>query len=151
MRVGAVHTDPRPGIDVQLAVNHDLISGMSWHRRREGGVVVDLEHLTRRDLDLEPLVAARLRGVGHVFEADGATWLRTTDFGDDKDRVLRKSDGDWTYFAGDCAYYLDKRERGFDRVVIMLGADHHGYLGRMRAMAACFCSTPSTSGWSPTA
>jgi arginyl-tRNA synthetase len=77
-----------------------------------------------------------------VYEADGATWLRTTDFGDDKDRVLRKSDGDWTYFAADCAYYLDKRERGFDRVVIMLGADHHGYIGRMKAMAACFGDDP---------
>ncbi|MDY7089397.1 MAG: arginine--tRNA ligase [Actinomycetota bacterium] len=85
----------------------------------------------------------RLREQGHVFEADGATWLRTTDFGDDKDRVLRKSDGDWTYFAADCAYYLDKRKRGFDRVVIMLGADHHGYIGRMKAMAACFGDDPA--------
>ena len=84
----------------------------------------------------------RLRAQGHVFESDGATWLRTTEFGDDKDRVLRKSDGDWTYFAADCAYYLDKRERGFDRVVIMLGADHHGYIGRMKAMAACFGDDP---------
>jgi arginyl-tRNA synthetase len=85
---------------------------------------------------------AKLRTQGHVYEADGATWLRTTDFRDDKDRVLRKSDGDWTYFAADCAYYLDKRERGFDRVVIMLGADHHGYIGRMRAMVACFGDQP---------
>ncbi|GIE93863.1 arginine--tRNA ligase [Paractinoplanes rishiriensis] len=84
----------------------------------------------------------KLREQGHVFEADGATWLRTTDFGDDKDRVLRKSDGDWTYFAADCAYYLDKRKRGFGRVVIMLGADHHGYIGRMKAMAACFGDDP---------
>jgi arginyl-tRNA synthetase len=87
----------------------------------------------------------RLREQGHIFEADGATWLRTTDFGDDKDRVLRKSDGDWTYFAADCAYYLDKRERGFDRVVIMLGADHHGYIGRMKAMAACFGDDPDVN------
>ncbi|MEU6021676.1 arginine--tRNA ligase [Micromonospora sp. NPDC048871] len=85
----------------------------------------------------------RLREQGHIFEADGATWLRTTDFGDDKDRVLRKSNGEWTYFAADCAYYLDKRERGFDRVVIMLGADHHGYIGRMKAMAACFGDDPA--------
>ena len=84
----------------------------------------------------------RLREQGHIEERDGATWLRTTDFGDDKDRVLRKSDGDWTYFAADCAYYLDKRKRGFDRVVIMLGADHHGYIGRMKAMAACFGDDP---------
>ncbi|GAB7043594.1 MULTISPECIES: arginine--tRNA ligase [Catenuloplanes] len=84
----------------------------------------------------------RLTAQGHTFERDGAVWLRTTDFGDDKDRVLRKSDGDWTYFAADCAYYLDKRERGFDRVVIMLGADHHGYIGRMKAMSACFGDDP---------
>jgi arginyl-tRNA synthetase len=87
----------------------------------------------------------RLTEQGHTFEADGATWLRTTEFGDDKDRVLRKSDGDWTYFAADCAYYLDKRERGFDRVVIMLGADHHGYIGRMKAMSACFGDDPATN------
>jgi arginyl-tRNA synthetase len=96
----------------------------------------------RGELDL---ALTRLREQGHVFDADGATWLRTTDFGDDKDRVLRKSNGEWTYFAADCAYYLDKRERGADRVVIMLGADHHGYIGRMRAMAACFGDDPDTS------
>ncbi|WP_041823575.1 arginine--tRNA ligase [Streptantibioticus cattleyicolor] len=87
---------------------------------------------------------ARLREGGHVFEADGAVWLRTTDFGDDKDRVLVKGDGSWTYFTADCAYYLDKRSRGFERVVIMLGADHAGYVGRMRAMAACFGDDPDT-------
>jgi arginyl-tRNA synthetase len=87
----------------------------------------------------------RLRSQGHVYDSDGAIWLRTTDFGDDKDRVLRKSDGDWTYFAADCAYYLDKRQRGFDRVVIMLGADHHGYIGRMKARAACFGDDPAQS------
>ncbi|HXR73787.1 arginine--tRNA ligase [Actinocrinis sp.] len=85
---------------------------------------------------------ARLREQGHVFEQDGAVWLRTTDFGDDKDRVVKKSDGAWTYFAADCAYYLDKRSRGFDRVVIMLGADHHGYIGRIKAMVACFGDDP---------
>ena len=85
---------------------------------------------------------ARLRELGHIFEADGAIWLRTTEFGDDKDRVIIKSDGEAAYIAGDLAYYLDKRERGFDRVVIMLGADHHGYIGRMMAMCAAFGDTP---------
>jgi len=85
---------------------------------------------------------ATLREQGHVFEADGAVWLRTTDFGDDKDRVLRKSDGEWTYFAADCAYYIDKRARGFDRLVYMLGADHHGYVGRLKAIAACAGDDP---------
>jgi arginyl-tRNA synthetase len=85
---------------------------------------------------------ARLRQSGHVYEADGATWVRTTDFGDDKDRVYARSNGEFTYFAADCAYYLDKRGRGFDKVVIILGADHHGYISRMRAVAACFGDDP---------
>lgn len=85
---------------------------------------------------------ARLEEAGHMFEQDGAKWLRTTDFGDDKDRVVIKSDGDAAYIAGDIAYYLDKRERGFDEVVMMLGADHHGYIGRLQAVAAAFGDTP---------
>jgi arginyl-tRNA synthetase len=85
---------------------------------------------------------ARLRQLGHVYEADGATWVRTADFGDDKDRVYVRSNGEFTYFAADCAYYLDKRGRGFGKVIIILGADHHGYIGRMRAVAACFGDDP---------
>lgn len=84
----------------------------------------------------------RLRSLGQVYDSDGAVWLRTTDFGDDKDRVLVKSDGVGTYFLSDAAYYLNKRSRGFDKILIMLGADHHGYVGRMRAMAACFGDNP---------
>jgi arginyl-tRNA synthetase len=87
----------------------------------------------------------RLRGLGHMYEQDGALWLRTTEFGDDKDRVVIKSDGDPAYISGDLAYYLDKRERGFDRVVIMLGADHSGYVGRMMAMCAAFGDTPGVN------
>jgi arginyl-tRNA synthetase len=87
----------------------------------------------------------RLTKEGHVFQQDGATWLRTTTFGDDKDRVLVKADGEWTYFAADAAYYLDKRERGFDRVVIMLGADHHGYVGRYRALVAAYGDDPEAN------
>jgi arginyl-tRNA synthetase len=70
---------------------------------------------------------------GHSYRSDGALWLRTTDFGDDKDRVLERSSGEHTYFASDIAYAQHKRERGFDRMVYVLGADHHGYIGRMRA------------------
>ena len=84
----------------------------------------------------------RLRSLGRIYEADGAVWLRTTDFGDDKDRVVIKSDGEPAYISGDLAYYLDKRERGFDRVLILLGADHHGYIGRLMAMCAAFGDTP---------
>ncbi|MEV8094128.1 arginine--tRNA ligase [Kitasatospora sp. NPDC085879] len=79
----------------------------------------------------------RLREQGHVFDQDGAIWLRTTDFGDDKDRVLVKADGETTYFAADAAYYLSKRDRGSEVSVYMLGADHHGYVNRLKAIAAC--------------
>jgi arginyl-tRNA synthetase len=79
----------------------------------------------------------RLREQGHVYEEGGAVWLRTTDFGDDKDRVLIKADGEYTYFASDTAYYVDKRTRGFDINIYLLGADHHGYVNRLRAVAAC--------------
>ncbi|MEQ4497883.1 arginine--tRNA ligase [Nocardioides kribbensis] len=84
----------------------------------------------------------KLRAQGHLFDADGALWMRTTDFDDDKDRVLVKSDGALTYFASDTAYYVDKRERGFDRCIYLLGADHHGYVNRLRAMAACAGDDP---------
>jgi arginyl-tRNA synthetase len=84
----------------------------------------------------------RLREQGHIFEQDGATWLRTTTFGDDKDRVVIKSDGEAAYISGDLAYYLNKRERGFERNIIMLGADHHGYVKRLMAMTAAFGDKP---------
>ena len=87
----------------------------------------------------------RLRELGHVFDEDGAIWLRSTDFGDDRDRVIVKSDGKAAYIAGDLAYYLDKRERGFDRCLIMLGADHHGYVQRMMAMCAAFGDEPGVN------
>jgi len=83
-----------------------------------------------------------LRAQGHVFEHEGAVWLRTTDFGDDKDRVLVRGNGETTYFAADAAYYIDKRERGFDKCVYLLGADHHGYVGRLKAIAACAGDDP---------
>jgi arginyl-tRNA synthetase len=83
-----------------------------------------------------------LRAAGHVYVADDATWLRTTDFGDDKDRVLIKGDGEMTYFASDSAYYVDKRSRGFDINIYLLGADHHGYVGRLKALAACAGDNP---------
>lgn len=84
----------------------------------------------------------KLKSQGHVFESEGATWLRTTDFGDDKDRVLIKSGGELTYFASDTAYYIDKRNRGFEICIYMLGADHHGYVGRLKATAACAGDDP---------
>lgn len=87
---------------------------------------------------------AKLRENGAIYEKDGATWLRTTDFGDDKDRVVIKSDGAPAYIAGDLAYFLDKRQRGFDLCIYMLGADHHGYIARLKAAAAALGDDPDT-------
>lgn len=110
------------------------------------GVVFDV-YFNERDLHQSGELDAALKRLteeGHTYNRDGATWFRTTDFGDDKDRVLVKADGEWTYFAADTAYYLNKRARGFDRVVIMLGADHHGYIGRYKAIAAASGDDPGT-------
>jgi arginyl-tRNA synthetase len=87
---------------------------------------------------------ARLREAGSIYENDGAVWLRTSDFGDDKDRVVIKSDGQPAYIAADIAYYLDKRQRGFDLCIYMLGADHHGYIARLKAVAAALGEDPAT-------
>ena len=87
----------------------------------------------------------KLRAEGHVFELDGATWLRTSEFDDDKDRVLIKADGELTYFASDTAYYVDKRARGFDVCIYLLGADHHGYVNRLRAVSACAGDDPDVN------
>ncbi|WP_460395858.1 arginine--tRNA ligase [Actinophytocola sediminis] len=89
-------------------------------------------------------VIAELKAHGHLYEADGAWWLRTTEFGDDKDRVAIKSDGDPAYIAGDIAYFRDKRRRGFDLCIYMLGADHHGYIARLKAAAAALDDDPNT-------
>jgi arginyl-tRNA synthetase len=111
---------------------------MMAHQREvleRAGVVFD-EWFSERSLHESGAVARVievLRELGHVYEADGATWLRTTDFGDDKDRVLIKSDGELTYLAPDIAYFMDKIRRGFDRLIYLWGADHHGYVPRMQA------------------
>ncbi len=84
----------------------------------------------------------RLRRQGHVFEMDDAVWVRTTDFGDDKDRVIRRANGEYTYFAADAAYYLDKGDRGFAHKIYLLGADHHGYVHRLRALAGAAGDDP---------
>ena len=91
------------------------------------------------------MAVERLKAAGHMFEENGALWLRTTTFGDDRDRVVLKSDGEAAYIAGDLAYYLDKRSRGFDRCIYILGADHHGYVPRMMAMCAAFGDEPGVN------
>ena len=85
---------------------------------------------------------ARLAQHGHTYTEDGALWLRTHDFGDDKDRVLVRSSGEHTYFASDIAYHQDKRERGFERQIDVWGADHHGYVLRMKAAYAALGGDP---------
>jgi arginyl-tRNA synthetase len=135
-REKALEVFARDGIELMFEEIKSSLAGF--------GVHFDV-YFNERDLHVRGKLAEavdRLRAQGHVYEADGAVWLRTTDFGDDKDRVLIRTDGRPTYFCADAAYYLDKRDRGFDRVVILLGADHHGYVGRMRAMAACFGDDP---------
>ncbi|GEK80991.1 arginine--tRNA ligase [Agrococcus baldri] len=99
------------------------------------------EHQVQSDGSVERAIET-LRERGHVFEEDGALWLRTTSFGDDKDRVVVRSNGAPAYFSGDLGYYQNKRERGFEQNIIMLGADHHGYVGRMMAMCAAFGDQP---------
>jgi arginyl-tRNA synthetase len=86
----------------------------------------------------------RIKASGHLYAADGAWWLRSTDYGDDKDRVVIKSDGKPAYIAGDLAYFLDKRARGFDLCIYMLGADHHGYISRLKAAAAALGDDPDS-------
>ena len=104
------------------------------------GVEFDVwfSELTLRDKGSDGLTAiergiAALRDAGYIYELDGATWFRSTDFGDDKDRVLVKANGEYTYFAADIAYHKNKFDRGFDRVINIWGADHHGYVARMKA------------------
>ena len=104
------------------------------------GVEMD-DFFSERSLYEEGLVGRgldRLRAAGHTFEEEGAVWLRTTDFGDDKDRVLVRSDGEPTYFGADVAYHADKIERGYSRLIDVWGADHHGYVARMAAAILTF-------------
>lgn len=84
----------------------------------------------------------RLRAQGHVFDDGDAVWVRTTDFGDDKDRVIRRGNGVHTYFGADAAYYLSKKDRGFARTIYLLGADHHGYVHRLKALAGAAGDDP---------
>ena len=133
--------------EVFRAIGVELMFGEIKASLHEFGVDFDVffhEDSLHESRAVERAVA-RLRELGHIFEQDGATWLRTTEFGDDKDRVIIKSDGQAAYIAGDLAYYLDKRERGFDRNIIMLGADHHGYVARMMAMCAAFGDEPGVN------
>jgi arginyl-tRNA synthetase len=126
----------RAGVELMFAEIKSSLAGI--------GVHFDVYFSERTLHERGKLTAAldRLAELGHVYRADGAVWIATSAYGDDKDRVFQRSDGTYSYFGADCAYYLDKRGRGFGKVMIVLGADHHGYVGRMRAMAACFGDDP---------
>ena len=117
---------------VKFNVHFDVFfSERTLHARGEGG-----------EPSLVDEAVERLRAQGHVFEADGAVWVRTTDFGDDKDRVIRRSNGEYTYFTADAAYYLNKSDRGFHHKIYLLGADHHGYVHRLKALAGAAGDDP---------
>jgi arginyl-tRNA synthetase len=137
----ALHTATEIAYELQLAeirasldrfnVHFDVwASERSLHAKGEDGL---------SDVDT---AVERLRAQGHVFELDGAVWVRTTDFGDDKDRVIRRANGVYTYFASDAAYYLDKGDRGFPHKIYLLGADHHGYVHRLKALAGAAGDDP---------
>jgi len=141
----------------------DLVDPARWEAFREAGYALQLQQqkdvldhfgthfdvwYSERTLHESGAVERgleKLRQQGHMFDADGAVWLRTTDFDDDRDRVLLRSNGELTYFASDTAYYLDKRSRGFDVNIYLLGADHHGYVNRLRAVAACAGDDPDVN------
>jgi arginyl-tRNA synthetase len=125
------------GYAIQLKEQQDQLDGFNTH------FDVWFSELSLHEGGAVPETLKRLKELGHVYEEGGALWMRTTDFGDDKDRVLIKSDGELTYFASDTAYYLNKRRRGFDTCIYLLGADHHGYVGRLKAMAACAGDDPA--------
>lgn len=125
------------GYALQLAQQQEVLEGFGTH------FDVWFSERSMHEKDAIARALQQLKSQGHVFEEEGATWLRTTDFGDDKDRVLVKSDGELTYYASDTAYYVSKRDRGFDICIYMLGADHHGYIGRLKALAACAGDDPN--------
>ena len=124
------------GYQIQLRAQQEQLEKFNTH------FDVWFSELSLHESGSVPDTLQRLQDLGHVYSEGGALWMRTTDFGDDKDRVLIKSDGELTYFASDTAYYLNKRSRGFDHCIYLLGADHHGYVGRLRAMAACVGDDP---------
>ena len=139
LRPGALELPEAEQLPVFRAVGLELMVAQIKQSTEQFGTHFDVwfSEQSLHDSGAVERAIERLREQGHVFEKDGAIWLRTTDFGDDKDRVLIKADGETTYFAADAAYYLNKRDRGFTPLIYMLGADHHGYVGRLKTIAAC--------------
>ncbi|GAA2082542.1 arginine--tRNA ligase [Aeromicrobium halocynthiae] len=144
---GAVALPDAEAVEVFRAAGVELMFAEIKRSLHDFGVDFDV-YFHENDLHASGAVEraiGRLDALGKMYESGGARWLRTSDYGDDKDRVVVKSDGQPAYISGDLAYYLDKRERGFDRCLIMLGADHHGYVSRMMAMCAAFGDEPGVN------
>ena len=146
-RPDALELPEEEGQEVFRKVGVDLMFGEIKATLLDFGVMFDVffHENSLHESGAVQRAVDRLTEQGEMFEQDGALWLRTTAHGDDKDRVVVKSDGQPAYISGDLAYYLDKRERGFDRCIIMLGADHHGYVQRMMAMCAAFGDEPGVN------
>lgn len=137
----ALHTAREIAYELQLAEIRESLERFNVHF----DVWTSERALHAKDDDGVSAIDAaveRLRAQGHVFDDDGAVWVRTTDFGDDKDRVIRRANGVYTYFAADAAYYLDKGDRGFEHKIYLLGADHHGYVHRLKALAGAAGDDP---------
>jgi arginyl-tRNA synthetase len=124
------------GYQVQLSEIRDVLASFDVH------FDVWFSEASLHDSGAVEQAVARLRAQGHVYDFEGAVWLRTTDFADDRDRVLIRANGEPTYFASDAAYYMSKKDRGFPEKVYMLGADHHGYVNRLKAIASCAGDDP---------
>lgn len=143
-RPDALDQSPEDSLEAFREVGVDMMFAEIKQSLHDFGVDFDV-YFHEDELHRSGAVARaveRLTALGSTYEKDGALWLATEKYGDDKDRVIIKSDGEGAYLSGDLAYYLDKRERGFDRCFIMLGADHHGYVSRMMAMCAAFGDKP---------
>ncbi|MEI5582678.1 MULTISPECIES: arginine--tRNA ligase [unclassified Agromyces] len=137
----ALHTAREIAYELQLGEIRDSLERFNVHF----DVWTSERALHAKDDDGVSAIDAaveRLRAQGHVYDEDGAVWVRTTDFGDDKDRVIRRANGVYTYFAADAAYYLDKGDRGFEHKIYLLGADHHGYVHRLKALAGAAGDDP---------
>jgi arginyl-tRNA synthetase len=137
----ALHTAREVAYELQLTEIRESLERFNvhfdiWFSERQLHAADDRG---KSDIDV---AVDRLREQGHVFEADDAIWVRTTDFGDDKDRVIRRGNGVYTYFAADAAYYLNKGDRGFQHKIYLLGADHHGYVHRLKALAGAAGDDP---------
>jgi len=123
--------------DIRASLERFNVHFDVWFSERELHAVDAASGLSSIDTAIE-----RLRAQGHVFDSDDAVWVRTTDFGDDKDRVIKRGNGIFTYFAADAAYYLSKGDRGFAHKIYLLGADHHGYVHRLKALAGAAGDDP---------